>query len=821
MLSSEKFAIIRRGRKGGIILDCIKWNEGWKFWSDKDAFALVWNIPEGAREVTLPHDAMIESPAYAASPNGGSTGYRDGGNYTYVKLLDIPEAELGKTYILKFEGVYCHALVYVNEQAAGGSANGYSGFYVDLTPWLRAGSNEIRVQVKNIGMTNSRWYSGSGIYRDVYLLTAAGPYIAPDGVLVQTEQADADCAVLSVRTTLANRSLLPRSLCLLTVIRDGGGAQAGAEKSPLFLRAGEERTLTQRILVKKPALWSEDSPALYTAESRLCDGEAVLDTAGGSFGIRTLSLDALRGLRVNGKAVKLRGACIHHDSGVIGAATFEDAHLRQVRLLKAAGFNAIRMSHHPAAPALLRACDRLGMYVMDEFSDMWTRAKNSLDYALDFGKCWKDDVALMVKKDFNHPCVVLYSVGNEIPEIGTDAGSGLCAEIAGLIKSLDPTRYTTAGINGVFAAGDRMDRIMADLAGGASPEDGIEGNVNDFMTVMDTKMDQIVVHEAISERLEKACAGLDVAGYNYMAARYAPDTAAYPNRVMVGSETYPPDIARNWALVEKLPSVIGDFTWTGWDYIGEAGVGIPAYAFGEGGFGAVFPCQLAYCGDIDITGFRRPLSYYREIVFGLRAQPYIAVQDPRHYGERLIKTPWVMSDAVGAWDWPGSEGKPAVVEVYAAADEVELFLNGASLGRQAPAACRALFETAYAPGTLRAVAYRDGAEAGAFELSTPEGPAELRLTAEYAGDELVYLAAETADGRGRPVTGRDMLLTASVTGAALLGFGSGDPKPEGNYSEGKAKTWNGRAQLVLRRTGPGPIRVRVSSDTGLIAETEI
>ncbi len=799
----------------------IKWNDGWKFWSDKDAFALVWNIPENARDVTLPHDAMIEKPAHAESPNMGNTGYRDGGNYTYVKHLTLSEEELGQKYVLRFDGVYCHALVYVNEQLAGSEANGYSTFYVNLTPLLRVGQNEIRVQVKNAGMTNSRWYSGSGIYRDVYLLTSGATYLEPGAIQVTTENLEADSAVLSVKTTVINETLSARTLRLTSTVKTGDGEEAGREHSRFFLMAGESKTLTQRILVRNPALWSEENPSLYTLESRLCDGENELDHARDRFGIRTLSLDAAHGLRVNGKETKLRGACIHHDSGILGAATYKDAQTRQIKLLKEAGFNAIRMSHHPAAPALLEACDELGMYVMDEFSDMWTRAKNDLDYALDFEKWWETDVRLMVRKDYNHPSVILYSVGNEIPEIGTDIGSEFCARISTLIKSLDPTHYTTAGINGVFAAGDQMGRILADLSKDMQASGEIEGNVNDFMTVMDTKMDQIVVHEAISERLEKACASLDVAGYNYMAARYEPDSKNYPNRVMVGSETYPPDIARNWALVSKLPSVIGDFTWTGWDYIGEAGVGIPAYAFGEGGFGAQFPCQLAYCGDLDLTGFRRPLSYYREIVFGLRQEPYIAVQNPHHYGETLIKTPWVMSDADASWDWPGCEGKPIVVEIYAPGDEVELFLNGRSLGRKKPENYRALFETVYEPGSLRAQNYQKGKELGLNELFTPEKETEFRLQTDYTGEELIYLTVFQTDAAGVPVTDADELIMAEAEGAELLGFGSGDPKPLLNYNEGKTKTFKGRAQLILKKTGSGSGRVTVRSEAGKTAQISL
>ena len=805
-----------------------RWNGGWKFWPDRNAFALVWDVPEIAREITLPHDAMIEGAAYAESPNGVNTGYRDGGNYTYVKTFSVPEGDTGK-YIVKFEGVYAHALVYVNQQLAGMEAGGYATFYVDLTPYLcPSGENELRVQVKNAGMTNSRWYSGSGIYRDVYLLRSGPVYIEPDSVQVTTESTDEEYAVLSVKSTIINETPTSKELCLSTAVapQKNGAESTGLENTIFFLKPGEKRTVTQRIQVKSPALWSEDHPALYLCKSSLQEtgGGKLLDTAIDIFGIRTLTLDATRGLRVNGAGVKLRGACIHHDSGIIGAATYEDAHFRQIKRLKAAGFNAIRMSHHPAAPALLRACDALGVYVMDEFSDMWSRAKSDLDYALDFSRWWETDVALMVKKDFNHPSVVLYSVGNEIPEIGMDAGSALCAEISGRIKALDPTRFTTAGIKGIFAAGDQLDRVLADVTREQGETGEVPANVNTFMAAMDSMADQIVNHDAITKRLEKACASLDVAGYNYMTARYEPDMKAYPNRVMVGSETYPPEIARNWPLVEKLPALIGDFTWTGWDYIGEAGIGVPGYAPGEGGIGAAFPCQLAYCGDIDITGFRRPLSYFREIVFGLRKDPYIAVQPPEHFGETVIKNTWIMSDATATWDWRGSEGKPVVVEVYAPGDEVEMIVNGKSCGRKpaGPAAgFRTLFETVYEPGTVRAVAYSDGKEIGTFELRTAGETLDLKIEKDFEGKELLYLALSLTDDDGNVAADRDELLTAEVTGAELLGFGSGNPKPRHNYNEGKTETWNGRAQILLRKTAVQAIQVTVTSASGKQAQIKV
>ncbi len=810
-------------------------NRDWKFWTDKNAFALVWDIPDFAKTVTLPHDAMLENPAHADSPNGGNTGFRDGEVYQYVKLLRPQPEDRTQTWMLQFDGIYMNAMVYVNGELAKKCPYGYTGFTVELNDFLRYGEeNELRVIVRNSAMTNSRWYSGGGIYRDTWLLTAGETYVEPEGVRVTTESLEADAAVIRVETELKNRASGYRRLFLLTEICDADGRTVAEDRIPVALFAGESRRMAERLVIANPQAWSAETPYLYEVKSSLyeegvtadepverkAEAEIVIETETGilldthtdRFGIRMLSVDAKRGFRVNGKTVKLRGACIHHDSGILGAATYYEAEARRVRLLKEAGFNAIRMSHHPAAPALLRACDELGMYVMDEAFDMWQRCKSDNDYGLFFDEWWEADVEAMVKKDYNHPSVVLYSVGNEIPEIGTNHGAKLCHEICEKIKSMDATRFTLASINGVFAAGDKVPQIMGDLTAELAAEGKLDGNVNDFMTMMDAHMDKIVVHDAITERLDNACANTDIAGYNYMTARYELDGKLRPNRVIVGSETYPPEIARNWALVEKLPQVIGDFTWTGWDYIGEAGVGVPAYRFGEGGFGAQFPCQLAYCGDIDITGFRRPASYFREIVFGLRREPYIAVQNPAKYGQTLIKTPWVISDSVSSWTYPGQEGQPIVVELYAPGDEVELFCNGKSLGRKAAGSAvgyRVLFETVYEPGTLLAVSYEAGAEIGRMELSTAGEERRLVLTAEPLaargdGEQLVYVAIENRDEKGIVADDRELTLTAEVEGEAeILGFGSANPKTTYNYTGKETETFHGRALLILKKKKAG------------------
>ncbi|MDE7313005.1 MAG: DUF4982 domain-containing protein [Eubacterium sp.] len=807
-----------------------KWNDSWKFWEDQDSFALVWNIPQDAVQIELPHDAMISQPAKPDSVNGGNTGFRDAQVYTYVKMLYAPDEYRTRTVMLKFEGVYMNAFVYVNGEMAAKNPFGYTTFYVELNDFLKYGQeNEIRVQVRAGAMTNSRWYSGAGIYRDVYLLESALTYLVPEGVQVHTEHADEKLAVLMVKTELKNRQSCRAGLVLETSVQGQKGHVLAAQKSRLVLLESEKRCVSQRITVANPKLWSDKTPDLYTVVSRIYSEDgALLDESRDTFGIRTLALDAKRGFQVNGTTVKLRGACIHADNGLLGSAVYEDAHFRQVKLLKDAGFNALRMSHHPAAPALLKACDALGMYVMDETFDMWNRLKSNYDYGLYFQEWWEKDVEAMVRKDYNRPSVILYSIGNEIPEIGTNHGAKICHQIAEKIKALDPTRYTLASINGVFAAGDQVDTIVKDVVAQLSEAGSIEGNVNDFMTLMDGHMDEIVQHRAVGERLEMACAATDIAGYNYMTARYEPDGEAYPGRVIVGSETYPPEIARNWELVERLAHVIGDFTWTGWDYIGEAGVGIPAYAWGEGGFGAAYPAQLAYTGDLDITGFRRPASYFRQIVFGLRTEPYIAVQNPSRYGQHLIKTPWVISDAAASWTYSGCEGQPVIVEVYAPGSETELLKNGVSLGRKPSgkkAGFRTLFETTYEPGTLAAVAYENGREIGRTQLVTAKAQRSLALSCEGrietgSAQQLYYVQVCIQDEDGVAATDCDQKLTLHVEGGAdAVGFGSGDPKPSYTFSEGVTKTFGGRALIILKKNGKeNSAKVVVEAENGMQAE---
>lgn len=801
----------------------ILWNENWKFWTGGDPFALVRGVSESARNVVLPHDAMIESQVFEKSMNGVNTGFRDGDVYHYGKKLFAPEEYKNRTVTLHFEGIYMNAMVYVNGELAGKCPYGYSGFYVNIDDFLiYDAENEIHVIVKNQNMPNSRWYSGGGIYRDVYLMVADTVYIEPDSVEVSTKTLQNGYANLEIHTSICNRRYNTVKIQLTTDVKDLGNITVSKELLPVILFAGETRRITQHIMVEAPKTWSADTPETYTCDSLLEEQDNVLDENHTTFGIRTLSVDAKNGLMVNGRMEKLRGACIHHDGGLLGSATYYEAEYRRVKKLKAAGFNAIRMAHNPASPLLLQACDNLGMYVMDESFDMWNRCKSENDYGNVFDEWWERDVTAMVQNDFNHPSVILYSIGNEIAEIGTAHGARICHDICKKVKSLDATRFVLASINGVYMAGDSMGKIMADVMKELATKGEIKGNVNDFMTVMNSHMDKIVVHEEISKKLELACVDLEVAGYNYMVARYEADGVTYPNRVIVGSETYPPDIAKNWDLVKRLNHVIGDFTWVGWDYIGEAGIGVQKYQSDNAEDKNC--CQLAYCGDFDITGFRRPISYYREIVFGLREKPYIAVQHPKHFKEEKLRNPWVLTDAVSTWTFPNYENQLTRVEVYSSADEVELFCNGISFGRKEAGKCveyLTYFEVPYTPGELKAVSYTDNKNVGEVSIHTAKNDAQIKLIQEtfVVGDKsqeaMIYIEILHCDKEENVITSQDIELECMVDGAAVvLGFGSANPYSAYDYHDIKTETYQGRALLILRkRNDCEPVKVVLKSNT--------
>lgn len=779
--------------------------------------------------VTLPHDALITAERRADVPDGHTNGYFPGGAFEYRKTFAVSEEDRGKLLYLEFDGVYRDAVVTVNGALAGRHAFGYSRFLVRIDPHLRFGAdNEVRVACRT--HLDSRWYAGCGIHRDVRLIVKNPAHLAVDGVRVTTPDVDDEVAITEIAARVENAGPDTRTLRLTAVVTDEEGVEVARGRAPVTLLPADAETVRLRLLIDQPRLWSAETPTRYFARVELGDDDQVVDEVSVPFGIRTVRVDARRGLRVNGTEVKLRGACLHGDNGPLGAAAIGRAEERRIELLKAAGFNAIRSSHHPASSALLDACDRLGMYVMDEAFDMWTQGKSDFDHSADFPEWWERDLESMVAKDFNHPSVIFYSIGNEIPETGSPDGGRWSRRLAEKLRSLDGTRLVTNGINGFVSVLDLVldgmaKRRAAAQAADTSGDEQSAGGVNGMMNAFGEMMGQIIASPMVTERTEESFAALDVAGMNYGESRYALDQDLFPDRVIVGTETWPAVIDRNWALVQRHPHVIGDFTWTGFDYLGETGIGLVKYAGqpDEGaGFSSPYPGLTAYCGDLDIVGHRRPVSYYREIVFGLRTEPYIAVRRPERHGVPVaVSTPWAWTDSVSSWSWPGFEGAPVHVEVYADADEVELLLDGEPIGRSpvgAERAFRADFEVLHRPGELTAVAYRAGDETGRTSLTSATGALRLTLTAdrdELRADtrDLAFVSLALTDDSGVVRNTADREVRVTVSGSGLLqALGSGAPVTEETFHGGTRRTFDGRALAVVRPTSVGTITVTAEAE---------
>jgi len=790
-------------------------NDGWLAGHKAGPFDNSAGALPPARAVTLPYDIVRDLPRSADSAQGSHNGYFPGGHFEYAKTFDVPDEYRDKVVTIEFEGVYRDAMVFINGEFAGQRPNGYAGFTVAADPYLTYGQpNSITVEARS--HRDTRWYTGAGIYRDVHLIVADPVHVTLDGVRVTTADIDADRAIVAVATTVQNETRHTRTVRVDTRVLDPHGAVVASGSAPVTLLPGAVAVSRVRLAVTSPSLWSPDAPARYEVDTAVVDGAEVLDRETSRFGIRRLQLDPVHGLRINGRPVNLRGACIHHDNGPLGAATIARAEHRRVEILKAAGFNAIRSAHNPVSRALLDACDRVGMLVMDELTDVWTEAKAPFDYTLSFPQWWERDVEAMVAKDFNHPSVIMYSIGNEIFETGTPIGSTWGRALAEKLRSLDDTRFVTNGINGTLAVMDRT---------ASTGEVGEHVDVNTMIANMGAMFGRISASDQVTEATEESAAVLDVVGFNYGDSRYEPDAIRFPNRVIVGSETFAGHVGELWRLVRANPHVIGDFTWTGWDYLGEAGIGRVDYTDDEDyvatGVEAGYPWLIAWCGDIDITGHRRPISYYREIVYGLRDTPYIAVHRPQFHGRPTAQTPWSWTDSVSSWSWDVPVGAPATVDVYSNAEEVELVLNGRSIDRVrvgTETAFLARFETTYEPGELVAVSYLAGREQARAVLRTADDAVRLVATCDRdaidADDtDLAYVTVALRDDDGTLATHRDRPVTVQVSGPGVLaGLGSARPRTQEPFGGSRCTTFDGRALAIVRPTGPGEITVHVDAD---------
>lgn len=813
--------------------------------------------------VTLPHDAMVHEKRSPEAPGANQVGFFPGGIYHYTRTFEAPEDWANKRVIFEFEGVACNARVLINGSYAGGWSYEYTNFYVDATNFLKIGaSNEIKVIANNSPQPASRWYSGSGIYRPVNLYVGSPLRIDINGVKITPRDITEDTAIVEVNTTVVNDSLANHNITISVEIQDAEGNIVAVDNNPVTIYRQSKEHVSQRIFLDEPHRWNLDDPYLYKAVVKVIDGVITsaapaadllangteTDRSEETFGIRTITVDPKHGFRLNGHTVMLAGTCIHHDNGIIGAATIQAAENKRCREMKAAGFNCIRSAHHPMSKEMLAACDKYGMLVMDELSDMWTQSKNINDYSQFFPDNWKTDVLRMVEKDYNHPCVILYSTGNEILEAGSPAGAKMNREISNEFKRLDDTRFTTAAANGLLAVMDSIQAILTDLVenqhmdpskmapsgdplgGGSDDGSGDIGTMNAMMSLIGT--DEFATHPIMTRRISEFANATDLLGYNYMTARHIQEHKLNPNHVVIGTETYPADIYRLWDVMKKHPWAIGDFTWTGYDYLGEAGCGI-FYYDGTINFSAHFPDIASYVGDINLIGYRRPISYYREIVFGKRKTPYLAVLRMDKDASKASKTSWMWKNNIASWTWDGFEGQTASVDVYSVSDEVEMFLNGKSLGKKPCGDANqyiATYEVPYEAGELKAVGYTNGSIDGECVLKTASAEVHLAAAADRTKihactQDASFVTVRLEDPDGTENLQARKNVTVKVEGPAVLqGYGSADPSPNPslNYDLTTWPTFDGEVMACIRSTGKaGNIRVTFSAEGCKDAVVEI
>ncbi len=782
----------------------IKWNKGWKFGRQES---------ENREEILIPHDAMIHEKRDSEAEGGSAQAYFYGGKYVYEKTFSADKDMIASHGELEFEGVYKDAEVFINGEKAGGTAYGYGNFFVNLDGKIKEGDNTVKVLCDNSAQPDSRWYSGAGIYRPVWMWTGAENCILPQGIRVVTK--DPNLAEIEVSVKLFKEAAKVSTIRISIF----DGEEKLAESSSVVNEKGTGAT--SLILLPDVEKWSAENPKLYRCSAELIEAEEVVDVADINFGIRKITWDST-GLYINGKSILLRGGCVHHDNGVLGAATFDEAEWRRVRILKEAGFNAIRSAHNPASRAMLDACDALGIYVMDETWDMWFNHKSKYDYASKWEANYKDDIRALVARDFNHPSVIMYSIGNEVSEPVSEEGLNKEKEMVKLLHRIDPGRPVTGGFNlMIMTSAARGKSIYKEDGGlnesGENKMQGMNSTMFNLITsVVGTGMNKSANSKKADKVTSPALDGLDIAGYNYASGRYSMDGNIHPKRLIVGSETFPQDIWKNWKMVEKYPYLTGDFMWTSWDYIGEAGIGAWAYTDDGRGFNKPYPWLLAEAGAIDILGNPGGELFLAQAAWKIGKAPGIAVRPVNHADKKPAKAVWRGTNSIPSWSFRGCDGKNAYIEVFTWEDEIALYFNGRKIDQKAAKNGVAVFRIKYKSGELKAVAIgEDGEVTGVSVLKSAKGelhacPLPEKKVVEVGS--IAFVPVCVMDKDGVTDSNSDRKLTVTVDGGKLLGFGSAAPRTEERFDQGQYTTYYGKALAVVYAEHEGRIKVTVDDN---------
>ena len=857
---------------------------------NKDWICRCLTRDEEAYPVTLPHDAMLSEPRTQESTGEGNIGWYIGGDYEYTRNFFVPEEYKDKKVLIEFEGIYHNGEVYINGKKAAYRPYGYTNFYVDTEGFFQYGKeNEIKVIARNADQPNSRWYSGTGIYRPAYLYVGEEKHIPVNGVKIRTLSYDPARIEVVVKTSSPGEVSLKIEFEGSKVLRViGESTKIGNVNNDKIISSdnknmqptesvqtgknGQKSELAQveaeknnqeaayqaifQLDVPNAKLWDTEHPNLYTCKAIFGEDE-VTET----FGIRELIWNPQVGMTINGERVILRGACFHHDNGVLGACTYPEAEERKMRILKENGYNAVRSAHYPCSKALLDACDRVGMLMMDEYVDVWYIHKTKYDYAGQLADWWKQDLKDMVDKDYNHPSVIMYSTGNEVAETAQEKGIALTGDMTNYLHSLDSTRPVTCGINIFFnflssiGLGVYSDDKAEKSAGNAEKNAAQAAGKNEKKVV---KSGEKTVNKATENgkkglgstkpekkkkpvgsefyntlaclvgdyfmkcgatlypcdlRTKDAYANMDIAGYNYGIFRYKHDLKKYPNRLILGSETFCKDAYSFWEIAKKNKRIIGDFVWAGWDYIGEVGDGAAEYS--DYKFEDPATRMTGGNGRIDLNGKPRAEAAYTRVAFERETGPFIAV-DPVYQKEKLRLTGWQLTKALESWAWDGCNGETAKVEVYARAAQVELFINGKSVGKKKVKKCRANFNTTYQNGEITAVSYdENGKEINRYSLCTAGKETVLQVRPEektVKPEGLAFIQLQYTDNKGiwKPMEKHNIKVT--VENGVLKGLGSPAPYVKGNYTDHTVATYYGEAMAVVQADGNGPVKVTVADE---------
>lgn len=752
----------------------INFNKEWHFCLndglDWDAKIARWDTV-----LDLPHDFSIIQKRESNAPSGAHGGFFQGGVAKYQKSF---KAKKNKKYFIICDGAFGVTDVYINANAIYTNKYGYNSFFVDLTDYLRYDKeNEILIRVNNNSLPNTRWYSGAGLYRDVFLCECDSTYIHPYGTFVTTENVFGECAYMNAQTSVyADKRC--EGVVEFKVFEDKKRTPVAEFSKHVVLRPGENK-IQAKFQIDSVKLWDIDNPNMYSIKTTAKFGSDI-DTDESTFGVRVVNVDSKRGFMLNGKSIKLRGGCMHHDQGALGSAVYKETEYRRVAKLKEAGFNAVRMSHNPQSPHFYEACDRLGLLVMDELFDYWSEGKKESDFHFYFTDNWDKWTDLIVRRNRCHPSIVMWSTGNEIPQkTGRGNGYYIATDIANKIRSLDSSRPITHALCSLW---DNKEEYDLELL-----ENSFEAD----------KMDCFARKTAVTA---DTC---DIIGYNYLEYRLEKDLIRFPNRVIINTETFPLCAYTTIKQLLNNPRIAGDFVWTAWDYFGETALGHVEYNEKRGDFMLTYPNHISNCGDIDMLGQRKPQSYYREIAWELRRDPYISVRHPSVCHIPYFISGWGFYECERSWSFEGYEGKECEVYVFADCDEVTLEINGKKVGKQQRTENGVYtFKVPYEKGEAVAKAFSNGKLIGKDVLKTEGNASKLSLTKEksYTNSEIIYIDVEVQDKDGNLCTQERRNVSYSIVGGEILATISGNLTEEGLYTDKERVTEKGRSLVIVKRT---------------------